>query len=125
LPQDEVLSRILFGKGMTKISPFQAIQLASTLRRFSGNGGGFEPLGMFRKATGLDDLQVERDEKGATTVGAGKYITDKVYLEAEAGSGESSGAAKVKIDLTPHVKAESKIGRDNKTGGGLMWQWDY
>ncbi len=125
LPQDEVLSRILFGKDMTKISPFQAVQLANTLQRFSGKGGGFEPLSMFRKATGLDDLQIERDEKGGTTVGAGKYITDKVYLEAETGSGENSGAAKVKIDLTPHVKAESKIGQDNKTGGGIFWQWDY
>ena len=126
LPQDEVLSRILFGKNMTKISPFQAVQLTNSLRRFSGNGGSkFEPLSLLRKKTGLDDLQVERDEDGETTIGAGKYITDKVYLEAKAGSGENSGAAKVKIDLTPNVKAESKIGQDSNAGGGIFWQWDY
>ena len=126
LPQDEVLSRILFGKNMTKISPFQAVQLTNTLRRFSGKGGSrFEPLSILRKTTGLDDLQVERDEDGEMTIGAGKYITDKVYLEARAGSGQSSSAAKVKIDLTPNIKAESKIGQDSKAGGGIFWQWDY
>lgn len=126
LPQDEVMSHILFGKDMSKISPFQAVQLASSLRRLTGKGGsGFEPLGAIRKATGLENLQVETDENGGTTVGAGKYITDKVYLEAEKGSGEKSGAAALKIDITPHLKAESKIGQDNKSGGSLNWEWDY
>lgn len=126
MPQDEVLSHILFGKDMSKISPFQAVQLASSLRRLTGKGGnGFEPLGAIRKATGLENLQVETDENGGTTVGAGKYITDKVYLEAEKGSGEKSGAAALKIDITPHLKAESKIGQDNKSGGSLNWEWDY
>lgn len=125
LPQDEVLSRILFGKDMGAISPFQAVQLANTLRRFTGRGGGFSPLSLLRKATGLDDLQVESDGEGGTIVGAGKYITDKVYLEAETGSGESSGAARITIDLTPNLKAETKFGEDNKAGGSLQWQWDY
>jgi len=126
LPQDEVLSHILFGKNMTKISPFQAVQLTNSLQRFLGNDGSkFEPISLLRKTTGLDNLQVERDEDGEMTIGAGKYITDKVYLEAEAGSGDNSGAAKVKIDLTPNVKVESKIGQDSKAGGGVFWQWDY
>ena len=125
LPQDEVLSRILFGKKMTKISPFQAIQLTNTLQQFSGNSNKrFEPISILRKVTGLDDLQVERDENGETTIGAGKYITDKVYLEARAG-GDSIGAAKVKVDITPNIKAESKIGQDSTAGGGIFWQWDY
>jgi translocation and assembly module TamB len=126
MPQDEVMSHILFGKDMSKISPFQAVQLASSLHRLTGKGSsGFEPLGAIRKATGLENLQVETDENGGTTVGAGKYITDKVYLEAEKGSGEKSGAAALKIDITPHLKAESKIGQDNKSGGSLNWEWDY
>ncbi len=125
-PQDEVLSRLLFGKNMSKISPFQAIQVANTLRKLAGHGGGGpEPLAILRKAVGVDDLSVESDGKGATTVGAGKYITDKVYLQAQSGSEGKGGAAKVKIDITPHVKAESKIGQDSGAGGSILWQWDY
>ncbi|HYD18859.1 MAG TPA: translocation/assembly module TamB domain-containing protein, partial [Patescibacteria group bacterium] len=51
LPQDEVLSHILFGKSMTKISAFQAVQLARTLARFSGKGGGPDPIGLLRNVT--------------------------------------------------------------------------
>ncbi len=129
LPQDEVLSRILFGKSMEKISPFQAIQLARTLQRFSGKGSGPDPLGALRGATGLDDINVENSAEGGTTVGAGKYITDKVYLEVGSGSGtgtgKKSGAAKVQVELTPKVKLESKIGQDSEAGAGITWGWDY
>ena len=39
LPEDEVLALILFGRDLSSISPFQAVQLTQTLRRFSGQGG--------------------------------------------------------------------------------------
>lgn len=126
LPEDEVLSHILFGSEMRKITPFQAAQLAQTFRRLSGQGGGgFDPLATLRETTGLDDLRFETDEAGGASVGAGKYLTDKVYLEFKKGSGEQSGAATLQFELTPNIKAESEIGQDAKAGGGVYWQWDY
>lgn len=126
LPEDEVLARILFGRDLSSISPFQAVQLAQTIRRFSGKGGsGFDPLGKIRETTGLDDLRVDTDEEGETTVGAGKYISDKVYLEFEKGSGENSGAANLEVEVTPNIKLESQVGQDAQAGAGLFWEWDY
>jgi len=126
LPEDEVLSRILFGRDLTSISPFQAVQLVQTIRRFSGQGGeGFDPLGTIRNLTGVDDLRIDTDAEGGTTVGAGKYISDKVYLEFEKGSGENSGAANLEVELTPDIKLESQIGQDAQAGAGVFWEWDY
>ncbi len=129
LPEDEVLSRILFGKDMKNITPFQAVKLTQTLRRFSGTGGGggtsFDPLDTIRSATGLDDLRVEADEDGGATVGAGKYLTDKVYLEFETGSEEGSGNANLEIELTPNITVESEIGQDAQGGAGIFWKYDY
>lgn len=125
LPRDEVLSRILFGREMGRISPFQALELARTMRRLSGQGGGADPLGTLRGATGLDDLSVSTSDDGATSVGAGKYLSDKVYLELESGSGEKSGAAKVKVEMTPNINLESRVGQDATGGGGVFWKWDY
>lgn len=126
LPQDEVLSRILFGKNMSKITPFQAIQLAQTLQRFSGNGGGgFDPLSGLRTATGLDDISVETDESGDTSVGVGKYLTDKVYLQVKKGKAETSGAASIQVEVTPSIRVESEVGQDAQAGGGVFWKWDY
>lgn len=126
LPQDEVLSRILFGKDMQKITAFQAAQLAQTAQRFSGNGGaGFDPVGMLRGVTGLDDLRVEGDGDGGASVGAGKYLSDKVYLEFKGGSADKSGAANLSVEITPEIKLESEVGQDARGGAGILWKRDY
>lgn len=126
LPEDEVLSLILFGKGTATITPFQAVQLAQTVQRFSGKGGGgFDPLGLIRSATGIDDISIDTDEAGETNVGVGKYLTDDVYLEFEKGKAENSGAANIQIEVTPNVNIESKIGQDAQGGGGIFWKRDY
>lgn len=126
LPEDEVLSRILFGQDPTNISAFQAVQLAQTLRRFSGKGGGgFDLLGKVRDVTGLDDIRVEGIGTENATVGAGKYISDRVYLEVEQGTGENSGAASVEIELTPKVTLESKTSQSGDSDVGVFWEWDY
>ncbi len=125
LPADEVLSRLLFGRALSKVTPLQAIQIANALKQFSGGGAGFDPLSMLRRATGLDDLQVNTDASGATGVGAGKYITDKVYIEGVTGTDGKTGAAKVQIELTPNIKAESKVGPGQGSGAAIFWQKDY
>ena len=128
LPQDEVMSHILFGEDLEEISPFQAVQLAQTMQRFTGVGGGgssFDPMGDLRAVTGLDDLSVETDAAGGATVGAGKYLTEKVYLEFETGSEEGSSNANIEVELTPNITLESEIGQDASAGAGVFWKWDY
>lgn len=127
LPQDEVLSRILFGRNTAKITPFQAIQLAQTLRRFSGEGGdgGINPLDMLRSTTGLDDISINTDANGETNVGVGKYLTDKVYLEFEKGKAANSGGANIQIEVTPSINIQSEVGQDAQAGGGVFWKRDY
>lgn len=125
LPEDEVLARILFGRDMSRITPFQAVQLAQTLQRFSGRGGGgIDPLSSLRRATGVDDLSIVTDEGGETGVEVGKYLTDKVYLQLDKGANAATGGAKLQVEVTPRMTVESKIGQDAQ-GGGVFWKWDY
>lgn len=126
LPEDEVLSHILFGEDISTISPFQAIQLANTLRRLSGRGGGpnLNILGGIRDATGLDDLRIEGSGENAR-VGAGKYIADDVYLDVSKGAGEESGTARIEVELTPSVSVESKVGQTGESDSNIFWRWDY
>lgn len=126
LPEDEILSRILFGADPSKISPFQALQLANSLAELSGKSTGpkIDPLGTLRDTTGLDDLRVDSGEDGPT-VGAGKYLSDNVYLGFEQGSGdEPTTAATVEVELTPNITVESELG-NSTAGGGVKWEWDY
>src|SRR3546814_20317877 len=54
LPQDEVLSRLLFGSSPENLSATEAIQLAAALNSLRGGGGGPNPLGTLPSATGID-----------------------------------------------------------------------
>jgi len=125
LPEDEVMSHVLFGRDTSTITPFQAIQLKNTLDRFSGRGGGFDPLGTLRSVTGLDDIRIDQDAEEGPSVGVGKYLTDKVYMELEQGAGEASGAASLQIEVSPNIDVETEIGQDAQAGAGVLWHWDY
>ncbi|MGM0422270.1 MAG: translocation/assembly module TamB domain-containing protein [Pseudomonadota bacterium] len=124
LPEDEILAHVLFGRDTSTISPFQAVQLASTIRRFSGQGEGMDPLGALRDLTGLDNLRIEGGGDNVT-VGAGKYLTDKVYFQLQQGGTDNASAAVVEVEVTPHVTLESKAGSSGNSGAGVFWEWDY
>ncbi|RYG22425.1 MAG: translocation/assembly module TamB, partial [Burkholderiales bacterium] len=83
LPQDEIVSRILFGSSIANLSAIQAVQLATSLNSLSGSGGGLNPLGKLRSATGIDRLRIlgadEATGRG-TALAAGQYITDDIYV---------------------------------------------
>lgn len=79
LPQDEILSRVLFGVSASQLSGFQAAQLASAVAGLA-SGGGFDILGNLRQFAGLDRLAIGGDASGATVSG-GKYVTDNIYIE--------------------------------------------
>ncbi|MDB5718743.1 MAG: hypothetical protein JWM38_2170, partial [Sphingomonas bacterium] len=84
LAQDEVLSRLLFGESVTSLSPTQAIQLAAALNSLRGSGGGLNPLGKLRSATGIDRLRVLGADQTAgrgTALAAGQYISNDIYVE--------------------------------------------
>jgi translocation and assembly module TamB len=84
LPQDEIMARILFGGSVSEISALQAVQLATSLNSLRGGGGGLNPLGKLRSAGGFDRLRIlgADDTTGrGTSVAAGFYVSDDVYLE--------------------------------------------
>ena len=84
LPQDEVLARLIFNRGINELSAFQIAQLAAAAAELAG-GSNSSLLGSLRAATGLDDLDVVTDSQGNAAVRAGRYIQDNVYLGVEAG----------------------------------------
>lgn len=84
LPQDEVLSRMLFGESVANISATEALQLASAVNGLNGGTDYLNPLGALRSATGIDRLRVVGADTATgrgTSLAAGKYLTNNVYVE--------------------------------------------
>lgn len=123
LPQDEVLSRLLFGRGLQNISAFQAAQLAAAVATLAGRGGD-GIVARLRQGFGLDDLDIATDGQGGTTLRAGKYISEKVYTEVEvAPSGQSR--INLNLDIRPGVTVKGRVGTGGDAGIGLFLERDY
>ncbi|MDO8839058.1 MAG: translocation/assembly module TamB domain-containing protein [Parvibaculum sp.] len=127
MPQDEIIARILFEKGVGELSAMEAAQLANTAAQLSGAGGigGFGLLGQMQRALGLDVLRVDQGASGGTTVAAGKYLREGFYVGVEQGALASDSSVKIEIDLTDNISVDTKVGQDASSGAGINWKWDY
>jgi len=119
LPEDEILSRILFGSATSELSTAQALQLAEAAATLSGGGSsGF--VDRIRRGLGVDVLDV--DVAGAVSVG--KYIADDLFVRYRQGiAGESNVV--VEYELTPSISVESDVGTAGQSRVGVSWEFDY
>lgn len=85
LPEEEVLSRLLFGDSVANISAPEALQLGAALAAFEGGGGGgLDPINELRSAIGVDRLRVIGADEAlgrGTSVAVGEYIGRNLYVE--------------------------------------------
>lgn len=119
LPQDEILSQVLFGRSASQLSPFEAAQLAAGVAALAG-GGGFDVIGNLRELAGLDRLSFG-GEASAVTISGGRYITDNVYLEV-IGGGEGGAAVKVEWQPRRNIAVASQFGGQGDTSLSIRWR---
>ncbi|AKM10776.1 translocation/assembly module TamB domain-containing protein [Croceicoccus naphthovorans] len=85
LPEEEVLSRLLFGDSIANISAPEALQLGAALASMQGGGGGgLDPINKLRSAIGLDRLRVVGADEAlgrGTSVAVGEYLGRNLYVE--------------------------------------------
>jgi translocation and assembly module TamB len=123
LPQEEVLSRLLFGRGLDTLSAFQAAQLAGAVATLAGRGGeGI--VAKLRRGFGLDDLDVATGDDGTTSVTAGKYLSQNLYTEVEVDQNGQSNIS-LNLDVTENLTVRGRVGSDGETGLGLFYERDY
>jgi len=119
LPQDEILSQVLFGRSASQLSGFETAQLAAGVAALAG-GGGFDVIGNLRELAGLDRLSFG-GQASALTVAGGRYITDNVYLEI-IGGGEGGAAVNVEWQVRRNLAISSKFGGTGETTLAVRWR---
>lgn len=123
LPEEEVLARLIFGRGLNNLSPLQAAQLANAVATLSGRGGeGI--VGRLREGFGLDDLDITTDEDGEVGLRAGRYLSENVYTDVTVGAGGNT-EINLNLDVTPSVTVRGRLGTDGDTGLGVYFERDY
>jgi translocation and assembly module TamB len=126
LPEDELLSRILFGSSITDISVTEAAQLGLALASLR-SGGDLDPINAIRRATGLDRLRIlpANSELGSgTSVAAGKYITRRVFVEVIT-DGQGYSATRAEYQVTRWLAILAAISTLNDESINVRIKRDY
>ncbi|WP_421726251.1 translocation/assembly module TamB domain-containing protein [Bauldia sp.] len=125
LPEEEIISHLLFDRNVGSLTAFQAAQLVDAIGQFSGafsRGDGL--FARARKITGLDDIDIRQNESGGTTVGIGKRINDNLRLGVEQDT-SGTGRVTIDLDLTRNLKARGEAGGDGSGKIGLTYEREY
>ncbi|NBR54238.1 MAG: hypothetical protein EBT91_12665, partial [Rhodobacteraceae bacterium] len=123
LPQDEIISQLLFGRGIDQISPLQAVQLASAVATLAGRGGA-GLVDKLRQRFGLDDLDISSNPEGDTTFRVGKYFGENLYSDVAVSSGGQSELS-LNLDLSETLTAKGSIDSEGQTSLGIFFERDY
>jgi translocation and assembly module TamB len=127
LPQDELLSRILFGTSITNLSAPEALQLASAVAALQSGSGSLDPINALRRAVGLDRLRVVPADIATgqkTAIAAGKYITRKLFVEVVT-DGQGYSATRVEYQMTRWLSLLSTISTVGRSSASVRVSKDY
>ncbi len=140
VPQDEILSRVLFNRGVGQLSAGEGLQLAAAAGTLAGGGPGV--LDRLRGGLGLDwfklgsgptgpassTLNPRAASSGATSgtaLSAGKYVAPGVSVGVSQGLSPPTSKVTVEIELRPHLTVQGEAGQSGSTGIGLNYNYDY
>ncbi|WCM25300.1 translocation/assembly module TamB [Sphingomonas sp. QA11] len=127
LPEDELLSRLLFGTSITNLSAPEALQLAAAVAALRDGSGGLNPINVVRRAAGLDRLRIlpaDPQTGAGTSVAAGKYITRRLFAEIIT-DGAGYSATQVEFRVTRWLSVLSSISTLGRQSGNLRVSKDY
>jgi translocation and assembly module TamB len=127
LPQDELLSRILFGTSITNLSAPEALQLASAVAALQSGSGSLDPINALRRAVGLDRLRVVPADIATgqkTAIAAGKYITRKMFVEVVT-DGAGYSATRVEYQMTRWLSLLSTVSTVGRSSASVRVSKDY
>ena len=127
LPQDEFLSRILFGTSITNLSAPEALQLASAVAALQSGSGSLDPINALRRAVGLDRLRVVPADVATgqkTAIAAGKYITRKLFVEVVT-DGQGYSATRIEYQMTRWLSLLSTVSTIGRSSASVRVSKDY
>lgn len=127
LPQEEILSRLLFGVGSGGLSGNQAVQAGRALALLSGGDSDLGLVNTLRDVTGITGLTIEADtdSEGNPAGRVGGYVSEDVYLSVTRGSATGSGEAEISVEVFDGIDVQSTVTETGDSEVGINFEWDY
>ena len=127
VPQDELLSRILFGTSITNLSAPEALQLASAVAALQSGSANLDVINQLRRAVGLDRLRILPADIATgqkTALAAGKYVTRKLFVEVIT-DGQGYSATRAEYQVTRWLSILSTVSTIGRSSANVRVSKDY
>jgi autotransporter translocation and assembly factor TamB len=127
LPQSDILSLLIVGKTMDRLTSSEQQDLSSQLGGAAGSmiaGQLQEALG---GALGLDTLTIGAGEGfGSGSVSIGQYVTQDIFMSYEFGMGKGGGnRVGIEYSITPRFKLKGSTNDNGASAVDFLWRRDY
>ena len=124
LPEDEILSRVMFQQSSGSLSPFQAIELANSVATLSGRGDAFEQL---RRSLGVNSLNLSSSASGNgdPVLSLGRAINDRVSVSVTTGARPRDNGVSLDLDVTRHIRLQAGVDASGGSSAGVGAEWEY
>ncbi|MEX1012139.1 MAG: translocation/assembly module TamB [Waddliaceae bacterium] len=134
MSQREILSWILFNRGIAQLSPAESDMIQATTPTFQADSDGpTDLLTQIKQTTGLDRIEIVTSEEGDASrfsLNIGKYITDRTMVSVSrnltnADEEEGQNTVGIETELSPHINLRAEIDDDQNGVLNLFWKRDY
>jgi translocation and assembly module TamB len=127
---DDAAIAMLIATGRTEIN-LNTTDVGTMAAQDAGMAVASAAVGMAFKTLLSDKLPVDQVTVDATTLRAGKYFTDKLFVgytyrfEAKPENGENTNEVRAEYKITPRWNFELRYGDAQAGDAGLIWSKDY
>jgi translocation and assembly module TamB len=127
LPQTDILSLLIVGKTMDRLTSSEQQNVSSQLTGAAGSIVAGQLQEVLGGALGLDTLSIGAGENfGGGSVSIGQYVTQNIFLSYEVGM-EKGGGNRVGVEysVTPQLKLKGSTSDRGASAVDFLWRCDY
>ena len=128
LSQREILSYLLFNRGITDITPFEGAQLTQSVTKLKPSNEGPDVLTKLRNNIGIDRIDINRGDtpdSNEVSLQVGKYISRGILVSINKSITAEANRLAIEANVIHNIKLQAEIGDDSEGQLLLKWKHDY
>lgn len=128
MSQQEILSWILFNRGLADKNVFPNKQKTHTLRELkAASSGSQDIMSKLQSTAGLDRLEIQRhgNDENAMSLQMGKYISKGVLVSLNKSINAEANKVVIEANLFRNIKVQAEVSDDQDDQLLLKWKRDY
>lgn len=126
LPDADVLAYLLFGRPAAELGAGSSQGLQSAAAQAASGLAASQLSQVLQEVLPVDTLDVRIQEGGASQLGVGKYLGERVFVRYGKTLGsDPEDEVSVELRLSDQWSLESEITSSGSAGADLVWSFDY